>query len=61
MTAFTLDLNPIVQFTSDQFDRLCAANPDIKLERTPAGELVGSGRLPVEKLEKTMSNSPLIL
>lgn len=40
MTAFTLDLSPIVQLTSDQFDRLCAANPDIKLERTPTGELV---------------------
>jgi Uma2 family endonuclease len=40
MTAFTLDLSPIVHLSSDQFDRLCAANPDIKLERTPTGALV---------------------
>lgn len=40
MTAFTIDLSPITHFTSDQFDRLCAANPDIKFERTSTGELV---------------------
>ncbi|AGY57742.1 Uma2 family endonuclease [Gloeobacter kilaueensis] len=40
MTAFTIDLSPIVTLTAEQFDRLCAANPDIKFERTRAGELV---------------------
>ncbi|KAM3101059.1 Uma2 family endonuclease [Phormidesmis sp. 146-12] len=48
MTAFTIDLSPIlsqsnsanVVLTHDQFERLCAANPEIKLERTPTGELV---------------------
>jgi Uma2 family endonuclease len=40
MTAFTFDLSPIVSLTDTQFDRLCAANPEIKFERTPAGELV---------------------
>ncbi|MBW4553162.1 MAG: Uma2 family endonuclease [Aphanocapsa sp. GSE-SYN-MK-11-07L] len=40
MTAFTIDLSSITTLTEEQFDRLCAANPDIKLERTPSGELV---------------------
>ncbi|MBF2046914.1 MAG: Uma2 family endonuclease [Elainella sp. C42_A2020_010] len=48
MTAFTIDLSPILQqsgsarptLTDDQFERLCAANPEIKFERTPTGELV---------------------
>ena len=48
MTTFTIDLSPILSeqssanviLTHDQFERLCAANPDIKFERTPAGELV---------------------
>jgi Uma2 family endonuclease len=45
---FTIDLSPILSeqhsanviLTHDQFERLCAANPDIKFERTPTGELV---------------------
>ena len=40
MTAFTIDFSSITSLTDDQFDRLCAENPEIKLERTPAGELV---------------------
>ncbi|MBW4552115.1 MAG: Uma2 family endonuclease [Aphanocapsa sp. GSE-SYN-MK-11-07L] len=40
MTAFTIDLSSITTLTHEQFDRLCAANPDIKFERTPSGELV---------------------
>jgi Uma2 family endonuclease len=40
MTAFTIDLSSITTLTEDQFDRLCAANPEIKFERTPSGELV---------------------
>ncbi len=48
MTTFTIDLSPILQqsssahpvLTEDQFERLCAANPEIKLERTSTGELV---------------------
>lgn len=40
MTAYTIDLSPILTLTADQFDRLCEANPDVKFERTPAGELV---------------------
>jgi Uma2 family endonuclease len=40
MTAFTIDLSPIARLTDTQFEQLCAANPEIKLERTPTGELV---------------------
>ena len=40
MTAFTIDFSSITSLTDDQFNRLCAANPEIKFERTPAGELV---------------------
>ncbi len=40
MTAFTIDLSSITSLTDEQFDRLCTANPEIKFERTPTGELV---------------------
>jgi len=40
MTAFTIDLSPIAQLDDTQFEQLCEANPEIKFERTPAGELV---------------------
>jgi Uma2 family endonuclease len=40
MTALTIDLSPIVQLTRPEFYKLCAANPDMKLERSPQGELI---------------------
>ncbi len=40
MTTIPLDLSPIVQLTRDQFYRLCAANPDHKLERNANGALI---------------------
>ena len=40
MTAITLELRSIVDFTDEQFYQLCQANPDIRLERTDEGELV---------------------
>ena len=40
MTAITLDLHSIVDLTDEQFYQLCQANPDIKLERNPKGELI---------------------
>lgn len=40
MTAFTIDLSSITSLTNEQFDRLCTANPELKFERTPTGELV---------------------
>lgn len=40
MTAFTIDISSIATLTPDQFEQLCQANPDVKFERTPTGELV---------------------
>lgn len=40
MTAITLDLRPVVDLTSEQFYKLCQANPDIKLELDSKGKLI---------------------
>ncbi|MDB9516897.1 Uma2 family endonuclease [Roseofilum reptotaenium CS-1145] len=40
MAALTLDLSPIATLTRSEFRKLCAANPDRKLERSPQGELI---------------------
>ncbi|OKH12337.1 Uma2 family endonuclease [[Limnothrix rosea] IAM M-220] len=40
MTAFVLDLSPLTNLTREQFYRLCEANPDRKLERSPTGKLI---------------------
>jgi Uma2 family endonuclease len=40
MTAIAIHLHPIIDLTDEQFAQLCQANPDIKLERTEAGELI---------------------
>jgi Uma2 family endonuclease len=40
MTAYTLDFSPILALNSAQFEQLCAANPDLHLERTPTGAIV---------------------
>lgn len=40
MTALTLNLSPLMTLTREDFVRLCAANPELKLERTAQGELV---------------------
>lgn len=40
MTAITITLKPLLQLTDEQFFLLCQANPEAKLERTAAGELV---------------------
>ena len=40
MTTTTLNLNPIIQLTKQQFYSLCAANPDTKLELNANGELI---------------------
>jgi len=40
MAAFTLDLHTIAEISSEQFEQICRTNPDLKLERTPTGELV---------------------
>ena len=40
MSAFVLDLSPIVTLKRQEFHKLCAANPDMKLERSANGELI---------------------
>jgi Uma2 family endonuclease len=40
MTALTLNLEPILNLSSAQFYQLCAANPELKLERNANGELI---------------------
>jgi Uma2 family endonuclease len=40
MSNFTLDLSPIVTLEREEFRKLCAANPEMKLERTSQGKLI---------------------
>ena len=40
MTTYTIDLSPVTRLSASQFAQLCAANPDLKFESTPHGELV---------------------
>jgi len=40
MTAITLNLNPIIQLTDEQFYQLCQENQDVKLERNAQGEII---------------------
>jgi len=40
MTAVTINLNPIIKLTDDQFYHLCRVNPDVKFERNAKGEII---------------------
>jgi Uma2 family endonuclease len=40
MNAITVNLNPVIQLTDDQFYQLCRANPDVKFERNAKGALI---------------------
>ena len=40
MTQITLDLNPIIKLTEEQFFQLCQENSELKLERNAKGELI---------------------
>lgn len=40
MNAVTINFNPIVKLTDDQFYQLCRSNPDVKFERNAQGELI---------------------
>ncbi|MEA5594990.1 Uma2 family endonuclease [Rivularia sp. UHCC 0363] len=40
MTSLTLNLNPIIKLTPEQFYQLCESNPELKLERNAQGELI---------------------
>jgi Uma2 family endonuclease len=40
MTAITLNLEPVIHLTDEQFFQLCQANRDVRFERTAKGELI---------------------
>lgn len=40
MTTLAIDLSPIAQLNRAEFIKLCAANPDMRLERSAQGELI---------------------
>lgn len=40
MHTVTLNLQPIIEMSEDQFYQLCRANPDVKFERNAKGELI---------------------
>ncbi|MBE9223985.1 Uma2 family endonuclease [Phormidium sp. LEGE 05292] len=40
MLTFTVNLNPIIKLTDEQFYQLCRANPDVKFERNATGEII---------------------
>ncbi|BAT54202.1 hypothetical protein NOS3756_31680 [Nostoc sp. NIES-3756] len=40
MTAYTINLNPIIKLTDEQFYQLCQENPEVKFERNSQGELI---------------------
>ena len=40
MTAITLNLDPIIHLTDEQFYQLCQTNREVKFERTAKGELI---------------------
>ncbi|MBE9050876.1 Uma2 family endonuclease [Nostocales cyanobacterium LEGE 11386] len=40
MTAITVNLNPIIKLTDDQFYQLCRENPEVKFERNAKGEIL---------------------
>ena len=40
MNTVTVNFNPIIELTDDQFYQLCRANPDVKFERNAKRELI---------------------
>lgn len=40
MIAYTIDFNPVIRLTDEQFYQLCRANPEIKFERNAKGEVL---------------------
>jgi len=47
MTAVTINLQPLVPLTDNAFYTLCAANPEVKFERTSTGELIVNSLFPL--------------
>jgi len=40
MTALTLNINPVMKLTDEEFFQLCQSNKNLRLERTATGELI---------------------
>ena len=40
MTAFCVNLNPVIELTDEQFYQLCQQNKNLRFERTAGGELI---------------------
>jgi Uma2 family endonuclease len=40
MIAYTIDFNPVIRLSDEQFYQLCRANPEIKFERNAKGEVL---------------------
>lgn len=40
MTALTLNLNPVIELTDEQYYQLCQQNENLRFERTAGGELI---------------------
>jgi Uma2 family endonuclease len=40
MTAYTINLNPVLDLTDEKFYQLCRSNPELKFERSPQRELI---------------------
>lgn len=40
ITPLTLNMEPVIRLTHEQFYQLCQANPELKLELTASGELI---------------------
>jgi Uma2 family endonuclease len=40
MTAYTINLNPVLDISDEQFYQLCRTNPELKFERSPTKELI---------------------
>ena len=40
METITLELNPVIELTDEQFFQLCQQNSDLRFERTASGELI---------------------
>ena len=40
MTALTINLNPVIELTDEQYYRLCQQNENLRFERTAGGELI---------------------
>jgi Uma2 family endonuclease len=52
MSTLSINLDPIIKLTDDQFYQLCQGNPNVKLERNALGELLIMPRLSCFQVKK---------